>query len=145
MENPISNHVTSIYTQHIGTLEPKEALTRFSSIRSLSSNLVQSKDKSKRKKVRKFLSLHLNAWKLKAECLKIESNFYFKTTLWRSTITAFTYFRLLNRHLRFVRQECDVDLFEGFDLFSGERFAEFIEQLLRAYWHRVQATMHSDY
>lgn len=40
----------------------------------------------------------------------------------------------LGRHLRFVRQECDVDLFEGFDLFSGERLADFIEQLLRAYW-----------
>lgn len=47
-------------------------------------------------------------------------------------------FRLLNRHLRFVRQECDVDLFEGFDLSSGKRLADFIEQLLRAYW-RLQA------
>lgn len=53
--------------------------------------------------------------------------------------TSVYYFRLLNRHLRFVRQECNVDLFEGFDLFSGKRLADFIEQLLRAYWHRLQA------
>lgn len=41
---------------------------------------------------------------------------------------------MIVRHLRLVRQERDVDLFEGFDLFSGEGLAEFIEQLLRADW-----------
>lgn len=46
-------------------------------------------------------------------------------------------FFFLVRHLRFVRQESDVDLFQGFDLFSGERLAEFIEQLLRTHWLRA--------
>ena len=41
---------------------------------------------------------------------------------------------MIIRHLRLVRQERDVDLFEGFDFFSCHRLAEFIEQLLRAYW-----------